>query len=78
MTQAEYNVEKAKMAAKVDWDALRTTDDPALVLAAFLAIWDPLLPECLDGFGGGEIDTILAARRLVAKARPPREVQMQF
>jgi hypothetical protein len=53
----------------VDWDEVRATNDPRVVLRAMLEIWHPHDDAELSGRGTGEIDLILAARRVLA--RPP-------
>jgi hypothetical protein len=49
----------------VDWAEVRQTEDPRVVLRAMLAIWDPCDESHLDGWGAGEIDLIMAARRIL-------------
>jgi hypothetical protein len=55
----------------VDWDQVRETMDPLVVLQAMLAIWDPCDDARLSGWGPGEIDLIEAARRVLGLPNRP-------
>jgi hypothetical protein len=59
--------------APVDWDEVRKTDDPRVVLRAMLQIWDPEDDAHLSGWGWGEIDLIMAARRVLGLPNHQRD-----
>lgn len=56
----------------VDWEEVRRTNDPRVVLGAMLDIWDPCDDAHLSGWGPGEVDLILAARRILGRPNPER------